>query len=67
MLKSISNLGAILNKEAQKNIKGGGPGSPYWCNNSNNWGPNPQACLKGQTRVYNHSLGYCVCQGGVKY
>lgn len=65
MLKSISNLGAILNKVEQKNIHGGGPGSPYWCKNPANWGPNPEACLRGQERVYDASVGYCVCKGKV--
>ncbi|AZJ35948.1 hypothetical protein [Tenacibaculum singaporense] len=67
MLKSISKLGNILNKPEQKNINGGGPGSPYWCNNPDNWGPQPTACYKGQERVYDPSVGYCVCKDKVVY
>lgn len=62
MLKSISKFGTLLNKVEQKNIHGGGPGSPFWCNNPANWGPHPKACLRGQERVYDASLGYCVCK-----
>lgn len=61
MLKSISNLGAILNKIEQKAINGGGPGSPFWCKNRDNWGPNPVACTQNEIPTYNFSLGYCVC------
>lgn len=62
MLKSISTLGLILNKKEQKSINGGGPGDPKWCNNPDHWGPLPKACLKGQERVYDPTLGYCVCK-----
>lgn len=62
MLKSISNISTVLSKKTQQKINGGGPGSPFWCNNSANWGPHPHACLRSQERVYNASLGYCVCK-----
>lgn len=63
MLKSITTIGTVLDKKTQQEINGGGPGSPFWCNNSANWGPSPRACLRGQERVYDYSLGYCVCKG----
>ncbi|TCP28662.1 hypothetical protein EV195_101842 [Tenacibaculum skagerrakense] len=62
MIKSISNLGKVLDKNSQLKINGGGPGDPNWCNNSANWGPRPLACRRGQERVYDYSLGYCVCK-----
>ncbi|WP_299158081.1 hypothetical protein [uncultured Tenacibaculum sp.] len=62
MLKSISTLGTVLNKTAQKSINGGGPGSPFWCNNRNNWGPNPVACTQNEVPTYSQSLGYCICR-----
>ncbi|WP_157811853.1 hypothetical protein [Tenacibaculum sp. SZ-18] len=65
MMKPISKIGTILEKQTLKQINGGGPGSPYWCKNSANWGPYPTACRRGQERVYDYSLGYCVCKGKV--
>ena len=64
MLKSISNLGTILSRKEQKNVQGGGPGDPDWCDNPDNWGPGGaiRACRRGQERVYSLQLGYCVCK-----
>lgn len=61
MLKNISNLGTILNKEDQKSINGGlSPFQPISCN-SPYFTPDG-TCDSGD---FNHpTLGHCVCCQG---
>ena len=64
MLKSISELGTVLNKIEQRTINGGTDTS---CNNKGNWGSYPKACLKTEKAVYDSSLGHCICTANSKY